>query len=594
MNPKSETIGFPSRSLGPSARQEFVIDSMHEALSLQTFGALVGGLGLFLLAVSMITDGLRLAAGNTLRDVLARWTKTPLLGIATGAMITAIVQSSSAVTVATIGFVNANLMTMQRALGVVYGANIGTTMTAWLVAAIGFKLDVELFALPMIGIGMLLRLTGVATRRASIGEALVGFGLFFVGIDVLRGAFEGLAQSIDLASLGASSSFRLLIFVGIGAFMTLVTQSSSAAIAIILTAASGGVIDLNGAASLVIGANVGTTSTAVFAAMGATPNAKRVASAHVIFNLVTGVVAFLVLPLMFGVVDFAVRALDLEMQPAVVLAMFHSLFNMLGVVLMLPFTAKLAAFLQARFVTTAENLGRPRFLDATTLHTPVLALDAMRLELQRILELVRRMAITALQPEPDRQSLLQLQLATTSLVENVDDNVTRIERGRTTESVAAALAAVLRITQEVGEATHAALALAKGSMVCPQTAAFKETADQLLAQWRPETVVYDEVIGNQFREIDALYTPARKAILVAAAGGQMRAATAHDYLNQLRAAHHMLQKLGKSARQLQVRVPQALDIDGEVVGDADLPDEPATSDSPAEGLRPEQATVPIG
>mgnify|MGYP001827057024 FL=1 len=165
---------------------------------LLTIGMLAGGLGLFLLAVNMITDGLTQAAGHALRDMLGKWTSTLGRGIVTGFSITAIVQSSSAVTVATIGFVNAGLIGLYQSLGVVYGSNIGTTMTGWLVAAIGFQIKVDAFAMPMIGIGMLLRLTGAGSRRAPVGMALAGFGLFFIGIEVLKDAFEGLAVAIEL------------------------------------------------------------------------------------------------------------------------------------------------------------------------------------------------------------------------------------------------------------------------------------------------------------------------------------------------------------------------------------------------------------
>ena len=148
-----------------------------------TIGMLAGGIGLFLLAVRMITDGLKLAAGGKLRDLLGHWTYTHTRGIFTGLAVTALVQSSSAVTVATIGFVNAGLLSLYQSLGVIYGANIGTTMTGWLVSLVGFNIKIEAFALPLIGIGMLLRLARGSSRLGSLGEALAGFGLFFVGID---------------------------------------------------------------------------------------------------------------------------------------------------------------------------------------------------------------------------------------------------------------------------------------------------------------------------------------------------------------------------------------------------------------------------
>lgn len=364
-----------------------------------TIGMLLGGLGLFLLAVGMITDGLKQAAGHALKDLLGKWTRTPGHGIVTGISITAIVQSSSAVTVATIGFVNAGLLTMYQALGVVYGANIGTTVTGWLVALLGFKIKVELFALPMIGVGMLLRLTGGESRRASVGLALAGFGLFFIGIDVLKDAFEGLAAAIDLQKFTLDGIAGMFMYVGIGFLMTMLTQSSSAAIAITLTAATGGIIGLYAAAAMVIGANLGTTSTAAFAVIGATSNAKRVAASHVVFNLLTAVVAMLSLPLLFYLVNATGKVLGLAEIPAVTLALFHTAFNLLGVILMWPLTGWFARFLEKRFITQEETEGRARYIDKTVAVAPMLALNALALELSRISVITRRMALAVLSTE---------------------------------------------------------------------------------------------------------------------------------------------------------------------------------------------------
>lgn len=219
---------------------------------LPVLGMLLGGLGLFLLAVGMLTEGLRLAAGDRLRTILANSTRTPLHGVASGMTVTAVVQSSSAVTVATIGFVNAGLLSLAQALGVIYGANVGTTFTGWLVAAVGFSWKIEAIALPLIGVGMFLRMTGTSSRLGAAGEALAGFGLFFIGVDVLRDAFEGIAAGIDPAALAVDGWRGVLLFLGVGVLMTVVTQSSSAALALTLTAADGGVIGLEAAAASVI------------------------------------------------------------------------------------------------------------------------------------------------------------------------------------------------------------------------------------------------------------------------------------------------------------------------------------------------------
>ena len=364
-----------------------------------TIGLLAGGLGLFLLAVNMITDGLTQVAGHALRDMLGKWTRTPARGVLTGFSITAIVQSSSAVTVATIGFVNAGLIGLYQALGVVYGSNIGTTMTGWLVAALGFQLKVDAFAMPMVGIGMLLRLTGAGSRRAPVGMALAGFGLFFIGIDVLKDAFEGLAVAIELEKFTLDGIAGVFMYMGIGFLMTVLTQSSSAAIAITLTAATGGIVGLYAAAAMVIGANVGTTSTAALAVIGATSNAKRVAAAHIIFNVVTGVVALMIMPLLFWTVNATGQLLGLQDVPAVTLALFHTIFNVLGVLLMWPVSSRLTRFLEMRFVTQEELESRPRFLDKTVAVSPELALHALVLELSRIADVARRMALEALSTE---------------------------------------------------------------------------------------------------------------------------------------------------------------------------------------------------
>jgi phosphate:Na+ symporter len=427
-----------------------------------TVGMLVGGLGLFLLAVSMITDGLKQAAGHALRDILGKWTRSPGHGILTGISITAIVQSSSAVTVATIGFVNAGLMTMYQALGVVYGANIGTTMTGWLVAIVGFQINIETLALPIIGIGMLLRLTGGDSQRAPLGIALAGFGLFFIGIDVLRDAFEGLAVAIDLQKFTLDGIADVFLYLGIGFLMTVLTQSSSAAIAITLTATTGGIIGLYAAAAMVIGTNVGTTSTALISVIGATPNAKRVAAAHIVFNVATAIVALLTLPLLFWTIKTTGKLLGLQDIPAITLALFHTIFNLLGVLLMWPASKHLARFLEKRFVTLEEIEGCPRHLDKTVAVSPTLALNALTLELARIAALARRMAMAALSSEstPGRR-IASDYIVAEKLARAVDEFITRLGRGVLSGEVAEQLAKLLRAEQHLLACAEEALLVAR-------------------------------------------------------------------------------------------------------------------------------------
>ena len=452
-----------------------------------TIGMLAGGLGLFLLAVNMITDGLRLAAGNALRNILTKATLSPARGIVSGIGITAIVQSSSAVTVATIGFVNAGLLTLFQALGVVYGANIGTTTTGWLVALIGFNIKIDAFALPLIGIGMILRLTGGDSRRAPLGLALAGFGLFFIGIDVLKEAFEGLAASIDLQRFTVDGVPGVLLFLVIGFLMTVLTQSSSAAIAITLTAATGGIIGPYAAAAMVVGANVGTTSTAVFSVIGATPNAKRVAAAHVIFNVATGVVALLLLPIMFGVVKSVSNLFGLEDIPVVTLALFHTTFNILGVALMWPVTARLTSHLESRFTSLEEMEARPKFLDKTVTISPSLALNALGLELGRIGSVARRMAKAAISTEQGvGRSMRSDRYVIRRLVVALGEFISHLERATMPKDIAAELPKVLRTGQYYVMTTDLAMDIAKHQESVGEITD-KELAAQL-AQFKADVV----------------------------------------------------------------------------------------------------------
>lgn len=420
-----------------------------------------GGIGLFLLGMKLMTDGLKVAAGDALRDILAGWTATPLRGLSSGILITAMVQSSSAVIFATIGFVNAGLLTLIQAVGVIYGSNLGTTITSWLVALIGFKMDLQLLSLPAIALGMVLQISGGGGRRAALGQALAGFGIFFMGIDVLKDTFAGLEQQIPFDALGAHGYLGLLLFVFIGILLTVAMQSSSAALAVTLTAAAGGVIPLTAAAAVVIGANVGTTSTAAFAVLGATPAAKRAALAHVLFNLVTAVAAFLALPLLLWVVQGIGQLLGPEEAPATSLAIFHTLTKLIGVLILWPVTPRLVDFLGNRFRTAEEDESRPRHLDGNVLNTPGLALDALYMETLRIGAIARRAAKDALNTgtapgqrlEQDRRAVDQLVLA-------VGEFTNQAQHADLPKSMSGLFPHILRVTQYYSDMSERATGIA--------------------------------------------------------------------------------------------------------------------------------------
>jgi phosphate:Na+ symporter len=554
--------------------------------TLVIIGMLAGGLGLFLLAVSMITDGLTLAAGHALRDLLGKWTRTPARGIVTGLSITAIVQSSSAVTVATIGFVNAGLLTMRQALGVVYGSNIGTTMTGWLVAIIGFQLKVDSFALPMIGIGMLLRLTGGGSRRSHVGMALAGFGLFFIGIDVLRDAFAGLVAVIELEKFTLQGIPGVFLYVGVGFLMTVLTQSSSAAIAITLTAATGGVLGLYAAAAMVIGANVGTTTTAAFAAIGATSNAKRVAAAHIIFNAATGLVALLIMPLLFWAVNATGELLGMQDIPAVTLALFHTTFNILGVLLIWPVSGRLAQFLEKRFVTQEEIEGRPRYLDRTVAVSPLLALNALALELSRIAAVARRMALEVLSTE----SIPGKRIASDHMVANnlalaIAEFLPRLERAALGGDVAEQLARALRAEQHLLACADQAMAVARaqagsGIMLDEKLLAgiarYRAAVVGLMKTANPgETGFSYAACEEQLQQVQASYDDVKAALLRAGAELRVPIPVMIDILDQNSRIRRMARQMVKAMHYLselvtlaEVPVPKATEHVAQAGSDA--------------------------
>lgn len=377
-------------------------------MTIAMFGSLLGGVGLFLLGMRLMTDGLKYAAGNSLRTILERSTSTRLRGILSGAFLTALIQASGAVTVAAIGFVNAGLMKLGHAVSIVYGSNIGTTMTAWLVTMVGFDINIQAFAVPAVGIGMFMRLIKHHSRRGAFGDVLAGFGVFFIGLDILKNSFAGLGESIAVASFAGEGFLALVVFVGLGFLLTFLMQSSSASIAIILTAVAGNVIPLSDGAAAIIGANVGTTTTAALAVIGASPDAKRLAGAHVIFNLFTGVVALLVLPFMLSFLAALEEIMGVEKSVTTLLALFHTAFNVLGVLLLYPVTDSLVGFLEKRWHTVEEDESAPKYLNRNVVGTPVLAIHSMAMELKRVEGFARRMAQGAISSEKGPSERLRI------------------------------------------------------------------------------------------------------------------------------------------------------------------------------------------
>lgn len=364
---------------------------------LESLITIVGGIGVFLLGMMIMTDGLKVLAGARISQWLADRTTSPWSGAMTGAIGTAILQSSSATTVAAVGFVGAGLLTFSQSLGIIFGANIGTTITGWMVALLGFKLSLGSLLLPLVFIGVMMRLFA-GPRSAQVGFAMAGFGLVFLGIDLLQQSAGSYSEAINLQAFAADSWLGRIKLVLIGVLITVLTQSSSAGVATTLVAIHAGVITFEQGAALVIGMDVGTTFTAAIATIGASSSARRTGFSHVIYNCFTAAGALILITPFIQLWPLITQAPILA-NPEIGLVAFHSTFNLLGALLVLPFAARFASLMEWLVPETGSTADR--YLDWTLLKEPAVALlSAREIIVAEYLRLIRGInAILARQSE---------------------------------------------------------------------------------------------------------------------------------------------------------------------------------------------------
>ena len=375
---------------------------------------LLGALGMFLYGMNLMSSGLQKASGSRLRNLLTAMTSNPFKGVATGLGITTVIQSSSATTVMTVGFVNAGLLTLTQAIGVIMGANIGTTVTAWLVSLLGFKADISLLAVPFMAVGFILSLSKKDKRR-HISELIIGFSLLFLGLSLMKESVPDLRETPEvLAFIQNWTSYgfgSVLIFMVFGTILTLILQSSSATMALTLIMVNMGWIPFEMGAAMVLGENIGTTITANIAAAVANANARRAALAHTIFNVVgvcwalaifTPFVKFIGLIITwFGLPNPAEIAHDatLTMTEAESTAtlygisMLHTMFNLINTLLLVWFTKHIAA-ITTRLIKDKkgkenDDSVKLKYIDAGPLSTAELTMGAARNEVVHFAEISR-------------------------------------------------------------------------------------------------------------------------------------------------------------------------------------------------------------
>ena len=361
---------------------------------------LLGGLGVFLLGIKMMSDGLQKAAGERLRKIISAATKNRFTATLSGFAATSVIQSSSAVTVMVVGFASAGLLTLSQSLGIIFGANIGTTTTAWLISILGFKVDISLFALPVIGLGFFSQFIKKFPVVRRIGEAMLGFGLLFLGLSLIKNALPDLQNSsavIDWVSkFRPDTLLTLLGAIGVGTVLTVLFQSSSAVMALTLTCAAKGLIDYPTACALVLGENIGTTITANIAAIGAPLSAKRAALGHMLFNVIGVIWAVLLFKPLLALVSLIVPGATEGSSPEVLfvsipfhLAAFHTVFNVINTCVMLIFIKQFEKLIMLIIPLKRSEQKQTdlRYLKANSAATPDLYIEAARREIGRMADI---------------------------------------------------------------------------------------------------------------------------------------------------------------------------------------------------------------
>jgi len=342
------------------------------------FKTIAAGVSILLFGMILLEEGFKVFAKGTLQKVLKKATNKLYKSISIGAFVTALIQSSSLVSVITISFISAGLISLGGGLGLIFGANIGTTATAWLVAGFGLKIKISALAMPMLIFGLIFTFQKKESLK-GIGNVLAGLGFFFLGIHYMKEGFDVFKEYIDLTQYAVPGFLGVIIYTVLGILITTILQSSSATLALILTALAAGQIEYENALALAIGANVGTTITAILGSISSNVAGKRLAGAHLIFNVTTGIVALLLIYPLGRLVNILSEVIGISATDYTLkLALFHTIFNILGVLIMLPFIKILERFL-IKFIKEKvdKDIDEPKFLNESILLLPTSAISAL-------------------------------------------------------------------------------------------------------------------------------------------------------------------------------------------------------------------------
>ncbi|WP_430785238.1 Na/Pi cotransporter family protein [Virgibacillus flavescens] len=394
----------------------------------------IGGLGIFLLGIKFMGEGLQKTAGDRLRDILDKFTSNPFLGVLAGMIVTILIQSSSGTTVLTVGLVNAGFMTLRQAIGVIMGANIGTTVTAFIIGV-----DLGEYALPIIAVGCFLLFFFNNQKVSNIGQTIFGFGALFFGLELMSSGMSPLRSLEAFQELTTNMSSNPVLGVVIGTLFTVVVQSSSATIGILQGLFAEGAIDLRAAIPVLFGDNIGTTITAVLASLGASVAAKRAAYVHVFFNLIGASIFLLLLGFFTKYVTLLQGQFNLN--PEMTLAFAHGSFNIANTVIQFPFIGALAWLVTK--IIPGEDITiqyKPKHLDPNILQqSPSLALDQAKAEVVRMgeyasqgLEETNQYLVT--QQQKHSETAMQIEGALNNLDRKITDYLIEISAGSLSET----------------------------------------------------------------------------------------------------------------------------------------------------------------
>jgi phosphate:Na+ symporter len=350
------------------------------------FKTIVAGIAIFLFGMLSLQQGFKAFTGGTLERILRNTTDSTIKRLLFGISTTTLMQSSSLMSVLAISFISAGLLDLAAGIGIIFGANLGTTTGAWLVAGFGLKVNISGYAMPLLVFGVLLQLTKQKNLQ-GIGQILLGLGFLFLGIQYMKDGFDAFKGNIDLSQYAMIGMRGLLTYVLVGIVITVIIQASGATMVLIIAALASQQISYENALALAIGSNMGTTITAILGALGANIKGKRLAGAHVLFNVFTGVLAIVLLNQFVWLVDVLCHYAGIATNDYTLkLAMFHTVFNLVGVIIMLPVCDPMARFLEKVMVEKKATVDLPRFLTVSALQYPDTAVESVYQETRHLYE----------------------------------------------------------------------------------------------------------------------------------------------------------------------------------------------------------------